>query len=83
MSGSDADVVAHGRRLAALELKVAKLYEHLQLDEPDPDDSNLPADVQQLLLEGRDVEAIRAYREQMGVSLAEAHDAIHHSKGSG
>jgi ribosomal protein L7/L12 len=82
VSGSDADVVAHGRRLAALEMKMAKLYEHLQIGEPDPDASDLPPEVQQLLLEGRDVEAIRAYREQMGVGLAEAHDAVHrHGKG--
>lgn len=83
MSGSDADVIAHGKRLAALELKMAKLYEHLQLDEPEPDASDLPADVQQLLLEGRDIEAIRSYREQTGVSLPEAHDAIHRGKEAG
>ena len=76
MSGSDADIIAHGRRLAALELKVTKLYEHLQLAEPEADSSEFSPEVQQLLLEGREIEAIKLYREQAGVSLGEAKDAI-------
>ena len=47
------------------------------LPEPEPPTAAAPdADVQTLIREGRTIEAIKLYREQTGVSLAEAKQAI-------
>lgn len=62
-------------RLAALETKVAELYQHLDLVEPSGADAvaeSLPADIQQLAREGRREDAIRAVIEQFGVSTVDA-----------
>jgi large subunit ribosomal protein L7/L12 len=80
------DLLDHGRRIAALESKVAELYKRLGQAEPasgfgggfgDP----LPgADedprVIELLQAGQKIQAIKLYCELTGVGLKEAKDAV-------
>ena len=69
-------------RISRLEAQVARLYAHLGLD-PEVDrfaevtaGGGLDADIQQLVTDGRKINAIKLYRERTGVGLAEAKDAI-------
>ena len=68
-------------RISRLEAQVARLYAHLGLD-PGVDRfaevsaGGLDADIQQLVTDGRKINAIKLYRERTGVGLAEAKDAI-------
>ena len=68
-------------RIRRLEEQVAHLYAHLGLS-PGVDrfaevgGGGLDADIQQLVTDGRKIQAIKLYRERTGVGLAEAKDAI-------
>jgi ribosomal protein L7/L12 len=64
-----------GARIAALEVKVAGLYQQLGLEEPAAAGGLSPA-VQQALAAGNKIEAIRIQREQTGMGLAEAKAAV-------
>lgn len=82
------DLLDHGRRIAALESKVADLY--LRVGQAEPDSgfgggfSDQPASVAasedprviELLQAGKEIHAIKLYRELTGVGLAEAKDAV-------
>lgn len=62
-------------RIAALESKVAELYQHLGLLEPSGADAvaeSIPSDIQELARAGKREEAIRAVIEQFGVSTVDA-----------
>jgi hypothetical protein len=85
---SDSDLLDHGRRIAELERKVSELYKRLGQAEPSgfADDSGFstPASVTaaedprvvELLQAGKQIQAIKLYRELTGVGLAEAKDAV-------
>ncbi len=64
------------RRVALLERKVSHLYEIAQRDEPDFDTSEVSDQVLMLVQQDRTLDAIRLHREQTGLGLAEAKDAI-------
>jgi large subunit ribosomal protein L7/L12 len=82
------DLLDHGRRIAALESKVSELYERLGQAEPDSGFGggfgDEPASVAaredprviELLQAGKEIHAIKLYRELTGVGLAEAKDAV-------
>ena len=86
---SNEDILDHGRRIADLERKVAELYKRLGQAEPDFSGgftfaSDQPASVTasedprvvELVQSGRQIDAIKLYRELTGVGLAEAKDAV-------
>jgi large subunit ribosomal protein L7/L12 len=81
------DFLDHGRRIAELERKVSELYERLGQAEPGVGgDSGFaePASVSatddprliELIQGGKEIQAIKLYRELTGVGLAEAKDAV-------
>jgi ribosomal protein L7/L12 len=82
------DILAHGRRIAELERKVSELYKRLGQEEPtgfgsDDGFAEPPSVVAvedprliELLQAGKDMDAIKLYRELTGVGLAEAKDAV-------
>ena len=88
MGSSDQNFLDHGRRIAALERKVTELYDRLGQAEPafggGGFDSGTPASVSaaddprlaELLQAGKEIQAIKLYRELTGVGLAEAKDAV-------
>jgi hypothetical protein len=62
-------------RIAALEVKVAELYRHLDIVEPSSADAvadSLPADIAALARAGKREEAIAAVMEQFGGSTVDA-----------
>ena len=82
------NILAHGRRIAELERKVSELYKRLGQAEPggfssDADFSE-PVSVTaaedprliELLRSGKQMEAIKLYRELTGFGLAESKDAV-------
>ncbi len=86
---SNEDILDHGRRIADLERKVAELYKRLGQAEPDfsggftfasdqPKSVTASEDprVVTLAQSGKQIEAIKLYRELTGVGLAEAKDAV-------
>ena len=87
---SSEDLLDHGRRIAELERKVSELYERLGQAEPnfggggltfasDQPASVAAAEDPRLLGEieaGREIQAIKLYRELTGVGLKEAKDAV-------
>ena len=85
---TDRNLLDHGRRIAELERKVSELYERLGQAEPASlaGDSGLsePASVVasedprvvELIQGGKEIQAIKLYRELTGVGLAEAKDAV-------
>lgn len=65
-------------RLARMELRLDAIAGHLgvAVAEPaQPQLADLP-DVRQFLLEGKKIQAIKAYREHTGVGLKDAKDAV-------
>jgi ribosomal protein L7/L12 len=67
------------QRLAALEKKVSKLYEHAGLAEPDAEQQarqDLPPKVAEAIAAGNKTEAIQAHREATGSDLATAKQAV-------
>ena len=61
----------HALRLARLEGKVNKILEHLGIEQVSDLDK-----VQELIVMGRRIQAIKLYREQTGASLKDAKDAV-------
>jgi ribosomal protein L7/L12 len=88
MGSSDQNFLDHGRRIAELERKVSELYKRLGQAEPSFGsggfDSFEPASITaaddprlvELLQAGKEIQAIKLYRELTGVGLAEAKDAV-------
>jgi ribosomal protein L7/L12 len=88
MSVGPSDLLDHGRRIAELERKVSELYKRLGQAEPagfasDADFSE-PASVTaaedprliELIQQGKEIEAVKLYRELTGAGLAESKDAV-------
>lgn len=77
-SANDRRINRLERRLARMELKLDAIAGHLgvAVAEPaQPQLADLP-DVRQFLLEGKKIQAIKAYREHTGVRLKDAKDAV-------
>jgi large subunit ribosomal protein L7/L12 len=83
------DLLDHGRRIAALERKVAELYQRLGQAEPEFGGglrfaSDEPASVAasedprvlELIDSGKKIQAVKLYRELTGAGLAESADAV-------
>ena len=94
MGSSDQNFLDHGRRIAELERKVSELYKRMGQAEPSFGDGGFgssfePASVSavedprliELLQAGKEIQAIKLYRELTGVGLAEAKDAVDGMKG--
>ena len=64
------------QRVSLLERKVSHLYEIAQRDEPDFDSNTVSDEVMTLVQENRTIEAIQLHREQTGISLGAAKEAI-------
>ncbi len=85
---NDRNLLDHGRRIAELERKVSELYTRLGSAEPaaagdgfgfpDPGPAAPGEDprVIELIQGGKEIQAIKLYRELTGLGLAEAKDAI-------
>jgi ribosomal protein L7/L12 len=64
-------------RIQELEQKVSDLYEALGRPEPNPRPSgSVSAEVQQLVAQGKTLEAIKMHRQQTGADMDEAKAAI-------
>jgi len=61
------------RKLAAIDQRLKLIMEHLDIAEPQP--AAVPSVVQELE-QGRKIQAIKLYREQTGIGLREAKDAV-------
>ena len=70
-AGSD-DQAAVERRLAAIERKVDAAMAHLGIADEEP---TYP-EVEALVRQGRQIQAVKAYRERTGAGLAEAKRAV-------
>jgi ribosomal protein L7/L12 len=82
------NILAHGRRIAELERKVSELYRRLGQAEPagftTEEGFSEPASVVaagdprliELIQSGKELEAVKLYRELTGVGLAESKDAV-------
>jgi ribosomal protein L7/L12 len=85
---NDQNFLDHGRRIAELERKVSDLYKRLGQAEPafggggfdsfEPASAAATEDPRliELLQAGKEIQAIKLYRELTGVGLAEAKDAV-------
>ena len=86
---SNEDILDHGRRIADLERRVADLYKHLghtepefgggftsAFDEPASVSAGEDPRIVELVQSGKQIDAIKLYRELTGVGLAEAKDAV-------
>lgn len=72
---SDTDLIALKARVAELEDRVKFLYTHLKIDYvADPLAAN--AQVVALIMSGKLIDAVKAYREIYNVGLAEAKQAV-------
>ena len=63
-------------RIGELERRVKYLYETLNVGDPPPASTTLSPEVQALAQQGNLIEAIKQYRAETGVSLAEAKVAL-------
>jgi ribosomal protein L7/L12 len=82
------NILAHGRRIAELERKVSELYKRLGQAEPggfgSAEGFSEPASVTaaedprliELIQSGKEIEAVKLYRELTGFGLAESKDAV-------
>jgi ribosomal protein L7/L12 len=59
-----------------LERKIAFLLDHLRLDYPEESDPGITQEIRDLVRMGRKIDAIKVYREETGVGLKEAKEAI-------
>lgn len=74
---TEADVLLLKSRINELEDRLNYLYRRLNIEYADPNsDPTLSPQIQDALRRGNKIEAIKIYRELMGVGLAEAKDAI-------
>ncbi|MEU6476293.1 ribosomal protein L7/L12 [Streptomyces sp. NPDC047017] len=63
------------KRLVRIERRLAAVADHLGLEEPDGQRAQRER-VESLVREGKQVAAIKAYREMTGAGLKEAKDAV-------
>jgi ribosomal protein L7/L12 len=63
-------------RIGELERRVKHLYETLNVSDPPPVSTTLSPEVQQLVRQGKTIEAIKQYRAETGLGLTEAKAAI-------
>ena len=63
-------------RIAQLEQKVSALYRHLDIGEPGLEAGEVSPEVQQLVQQGKKLEAIQLHRRQAGLDLAVAKEVI-------
>jgi ribosomal protein L7/L12 len=85
------------QRLALIETRLQQLFEHLDLrpretagggwwgggGEGDAPDPATDPEIQDLLVKGNEIQAIKRYRELTGLGLAEAKEAIERAKAGG
>ena len=64
------------RRIALLEQKVSALYQHLDIGEPGLEAGEVSPEVQQLVQQGKKLEAIQLHRQQSGMDLTVAKEVI-------
>ncbi|OHD55165.1 MAG: hypothetical protein A2Y33_10625 [Spirochaetes bacterium GWF1_51_8] len=64
------------KTVADLEKKVDMLMRHLNLSAPSGDRSSFEYEISDLIRRGDKIEAIKRYREQTGMGLKEAKDAV-------
>ena len=66
------------QRLALIELRLEQLFEHADITprEPAPESDEVSERVRALVAEGKAAEAIKVHRDQTGVTLGEAQDAV-------
>jgi ribosomal protein L7/L12 len=70
------------QRFAEIERKLTKLYEHLGIDMPDaPSADEVSEEVKGLIREDKLVQAVKLHKDQTGISLPEAKDAIDSLRG--
>jgi ribosomal protein L7/L12 len=72
------------KRLALIELRLEQLFDHagiapVEARSDDPDD--VSERVRALIAEGKSAEAIKVHRDQTGISLEEAKDAVERAGG--
>jgi len=60
------------RKLATIEHRLKLIMEHLDIAEPQPEYPSVLQELEQ----GRKIQAIKLYRQQTGVGLKEAKDAV-------
>ena len=74
---SDNDIVKLSHQIDMLERKVDFILKQLKLEYDDSryDDAMLDS-IRRLIADGNKIEAIKVYREQKGVGLVEAKDAV-------
>ncbi|MGW5660020.1 ribosomal protein L7/L12 [Streptomyces sp. NPDC003758] len=71
-AGVEARIKRTDRRMARVERKLDLVLDHLGLHEADPDLERVAA----LLLDGKNIQAIKVYREITGAGLKEAKEAV-------
>lgn len=76
-SASERRIVRMERRLGLLERKIDAVLEHLGVPIIEPGFEQ----VEELLRQGRKIQAIKVYRERTGAGLAEAKDAVERLSG--
>jgi ribosomal protein L7/L12 len=95
--GVDRELLEIKQRLALIETRLQQLFEHLDVkprggeggwwrgsgEGSEPVDPNSDPEIQDLLLKGNEIQAIKRYRELTGLGLAEAKAAIERAQGSG
>ncbi len=91
----DRELLEIKQRLALIETRLQQLFEHLDVkprageggwwegigEDSKPVDPNSDPEIQDLLLKGNEIQAIKRYRELTGLGLAEAKAAIERAKG--
>lgn len=74
---TESEILALKSRINELEDRLKFIYRRLNIEYADPNsDPALSPQVQEALRRGNKIEAIKIYREIMGVGLAEAKGAI-------
>lgn len=86
------------QRLALVEARLQQLFEHLDIapresaagggwggagEEGEPRDPLSDTEIQDLLVEGNEIQAIKRYRELTGLGLGEAKEAIERAQAGG
>lgn len=68
----DAEVFRLRQRVEKLERQMAALFNHLRVTYEDRPTAGVSPEILELVRKGRKIEAIKRYREEMGVGLREA-----------
>jgi ribosomal protein L7/L12 len=81
--GVDRHLLEIKQRLALVESRLEQLFEHLDIaptEAPGPGDAVNDPEIQDLLVKGNEVQAVKRYRELTGAGIAEAQKAIQEAK---